>query len=423
MLTNEAFNALLKTLEEPPKNVFFVLATTEVHKIPETILSRCQRFDFRRINKIDIINRLEFIVKAEKIKVEAEALEMIAIYSNGGLRDAISILDQLAVSDKVTAEDTKRLLGSTGIDTIYTFLECLLSANDQKAFEIVSAVNEQGSDLNQFRLDVLKIAREKLHLAIEKNDLNQKSALIHLIETWQEIHNTFKTNLIPELPLEVLIVRSCNNLVRPVAAVIEPVVVPVVEQPVSKVVSEPVAKAIVEPAIEAEPIVQAVEKGLKKIPSEPKVEEVVEPVSEAVVEPVIEEEPVVAEVKTPLSSDVSKDWKKIVENISVTTLKRMLKNTEYKQVSSSEAEISIYSDFEFNTIKKSENIHSIESLLEKHSGQKIHVSLKKEEPKVKVPDLSQPLPDAAIPKGVPVQFNDGPTDFEPFDMFEGDVVE
>ncbi len=112
MLTREAFNALLKTLEEPPKHCILVLATTDYHKLPETIISRCIRFSFRSISNDDIIKHLEKIASKENIKIEKEALETIASSSSGSLRDAIAILDQSRnVADKITSSDVELLLG------------------------------------------------------------------------------------------------------------------------------------------------------------------------------------------------------------------------------------------------------------------------------------------------------------------------
>ena len=116
MLTKEAFNALLKTLEEPPEHVYFVLATTEVHKIPETILSRCQRFDFQRIPVKVLVDRLSFIAQEEKIEVEEKALEMIAHHAEGGLRDAIGLLEQMAADGSLTVERVSTVLGIGGCE-------------------------------------------------------------------------------------------------------------------------------------------------------------------------------------------------------------------------------------------------------------------------------------------------------------------
>ena len=99
MMTKEAFNALLKTLEEPPSHAYFILATTEVHKIPETIISRCQRFDFKRISDKALMTRLSYIAQKEEIKVEDKSFELIARYVDGGMRDAIGVLDQLTTDN------------------------------------------------------------------------------------------------------------------------------------------------------------------------------------------------------------------------------------------------------------------------------------------------------------------------------------
>ena len=121
MLTNHAFNALLKTLEEPPENVIFILATTEVHKVLDTIKSRCQRFDFRRITTDDIVKHLRYISDEEKINISDDALFTIAKNSAGGMRDSISLLDQLSllgVSKQVTSEDVNAILGRISFDIL-----------------------------------------------------------------------------------------------------------------------------------------------------------------------------------------------------------------------------------------------------------------------------------------------------------------
>ena len=111
MMTKEAFNALLKTLEEPPAHAYFILATTEVHKIPETIISRCQRFDFRRIGTKALMTRLSYICQKEEIKAQDSALEVISKYVDGGLRDAIGLVEQLTADKKLLLEHVQEILG------------------------------------------------------------------------------------------------------------------------------------------------------------------------------------------------------------------------------------------------------------------------------------------------------------------------
>ena len=127
MLSTGAFNALLKTLEEPPKNVIFILATTEPHKIPATIISRTQRFDFRRITNDEIIQRLRYILEQEEITYEEEALSVIARCANGGMRDALSLLDQVISfsDDKVSFEQAIQVSGSLTDDLMIEFVRLL----------------------------------------------------------------------------------------------------------------------------------------------------------------------------------------------------------------------------------------------------------------------------------------------------------
>ena len=127
MLSKGAFNALLKTLEEPPKHVKFILATTEIHRIPETILSRVQRYDFRKIPLSDIIARLEFVAKEEKIEAEAQALELLAKLARGGMRDALSLFEQYSVSGSLSRAEIENRLGLVREEDIISFLASVVS--------------------------------------------------------------------------------------------------------------------------------------------------------------------------------------------------------------------------------------------------------------------------------------------------------
>ena len=127
MLTTAAFNALLKTLEEPPAHVIFILATTEIHKIPSTILSRCQRFEFKNLSQQQLVERLKYISKTENIDIEAKAIEKIATLAKGGLRDAISILDQVSnYSEKITLNNILEVTSSIGENEILEFYKKLI---------------------------------------------------------------------------------------------------------------------------------------------------------------------------------------------------------------------------------------------------------------------------------------------------------
>ncbi len=149
MLTNHAFNALLKTLEEPPENVIFILATTEVHKVLDTIKSRCQRFDFRRITTEDIVKHLRFISDKENIKITDEALFAIAKNSAGGMRDSIALLDQLSllgVQNEVTLDDVNNMLGRLSFDILKQFTDFIISSDTQSAIESLEKVYNNGNE-------------------------------------------------------------------------------------------------------------------------------------------------------------------------------------------------------------------------------------------------------------------------------------
>ncbi|CAM4018652.1 DNA polymerase III subunit gamma/tau [Alkalicoccus chagannorensis] len=164
MLTTGAFNALLKTLEEPPPHVLFILATTEPHKIPLTIISRCQRFDFKRITAHAMLDRMREIVGEMELQVEEDALSLIARASEGGMRDALSLLDQ-AVSfaeEKVTTEDILAVIGSASRDHLYDIVEAVRDGSVGTGLEKIDILMEEGKDPNRLLEDLLFFFRDAL---------------------------------------------------------------------------------------------------------------------------------------------------------------------------------------------------------------------------------------------------------------------
>lgn len=157
MLTTEAFNALLKTLEEPPGHVVFILATTEAHKVPATIQSRCQRYDFRRIGLQEIGERLRKVADQMGLQAEPEALSLIALQADGGLRDALSLLDQCAslAEGSITAERVRKIMGLIGHDYIYKLTENMADRQAQKALEILAELLRDGKDLKQILIELV----------------------------------------------------------------------------------------------------------------------------------------------------------------------------------------------------------------------------------------------------------------------------
>lgn len=150
MLSNQAFNALLKIMEEPPPHVKFILATTEIHKVPATIISRCQRFDFRRILQEDIISRLTYIAGQEGVSLEADAAAMIARLSDGAMRDALSLLDQcIAYSDNVTAQVVEEAAGVAGRDAVFDILNAVADKNSPAALDTLDMLYSRSKDMTR----------------------------------------------------------------------------------------------------------------------------------------------------------------------------------------------------------------------------------------------------------------------------------
>lgn len=171
MLTREAFNALLKTLEEPPPHTIFIFATTEFHKVPATIISRCQHFEFKKISQKDIINHLLDITKQENITISTYGLNMIAEAADGSLRDAQSLLDQ-AVSysgEHIADEDLKEILGAISREVLFDFSSAILDEKPDRIFPLVESVIEKGDDLRFFYKELVQHFRNLLLVKTVKN--------------------------------------------------------------------------------------------------------------------------------------------------------------------------------------------------------------------------------------------------------------
>lgn len=234
MLSGGAWNALLKTLEEPPAHVIFILATTEVHKIPETILSRVQRFDFTRLTVEEIISRLEELAKLEKVKVDREALEIIAVHSEGGMRNAESLLGQIiALEDKrITTKEVEFLIGTISEKELSDFVGLIIENNLAAAFSKIGELREAGIDFKNFGKSLLNYLRQMLVLKINP-DLGQKlsyeltkerlakinsqisnaeiSEILDLIDALQENIEKFRNSPIPQLFLEVSLAKTAGR--------------------------------------------------------------------------------------------------------------------------------------------------------------------------------------------------------------------
>jgi len=209
MLTREAFNALLKTLEEPPAHVVFILATTEAHKLPETIISRTQRYDFHALSEDEIVERLQHIAKQEKITITEPALRLVAQMANGGMRDAVSLLDQLSVlTEKIDEKLTSQFLGLALNSELDEILDLSQQKNTEQALQKIATISANGVAPGELILQLQRIARERLVTEI------QKSANLQTIQFYTdalEILHAAMTQLTytanSYIPLELAIVK------------------------------------------------------------------------------------------------------------------------------------------------------------------------------------------------------------------------
>ncbi|MDP2838232.1 MAG: DNA polymerase III subunit gamma/tau [Candidatus Moranbacteria bacterium] len=234
MLSIGAFNALLKTLEEPPAHVVFILATTALHKVPDTIISRCQRFDLSRFLVTSIVEKLSRIAKEEKLIISKEALEIIAFSAEGGMRDAESLLMQIVAlgASPITEDTVTEVLGTTKKESVTALIRLIGENMLYPSLALVRKIAQSGADLSLFTGLILHFLRDLLlvntnqekGLALlgeltseQKASLTELSALftpieiVTMLEHFQVAQGTTKTAVIPELPLEIAIVKILAN--------------------------------------------------------------------------------------------------------------------------------------------------------------------------------------------------------------------
>lgn len=333
MLTKEAFNTLLKTLEEPPENVIFILATTEPQKVLETITSRCQRFDFRRITTEDIVNHLKEVSKTEKIKIEDDALFTIAKNSAGGMRDSLALLDQASVlgSEKaISTDDINNLLGRVSFDLLNNLSDSIIQSKPQEAIELLEKIYNSGNEPSQILVNLMGYLKNLLivktcqgaELLADLTQLNasQIEALKKQSENVEVHQITFliekiiyyikelKTTTSQHLWLEVAVIDFANlaqntklielqerltklegggKYITPAPVPVAPIIMP---------------KEVVKPVIEQAPVVE------QKAPAH-----------KAEIQKEIKPEPVEQPVSQPQASstqDMSKLWVELLKSIS-----------------------------------------------------------------------------------------------------------
>jgi DNA polymerase-3 subunit gamma/tau len=249
MLSNSAFNALLKTLEEPPEHVIFVLATTEPEKIPATITSRCQRFDFKRIKLDEITNRLTYIVGQEGFTAEPAALEYIARQAAGSMRDAISLLDQLTAysGQEITLELVRSVLGAVASQAVMELVEALVKRDVAAGLDVINCVVNDGVDPRQFAREIVEYLRavmlvklgdgvtllnlpdETLAFIKVQADRAEAQLIVRATHMFNTALFDLKSSLlaVPQLPLELAFVETvtpvtATSTVEPGGVIVSP---------------------------------------------------------------------------------------------------------------------------------------------------------------------------------------------------------
>ena len=281
MLTVGAFNALLKTLEEPPAHIIFILATTEPHKIPATILSRCQRFDFKRIAPKKIVERLNYISQTENINISEQALYEIARLSEGGMRDSISMLDQvLSYSDEsITVEDVHEVNGTLSQEALGEFVTNIFLGNILEVLNLIDKYNDSGKNIIKLSEEIIVLLKNILLYKTVDNYFEDNNStlyqelgnnievnkLINLIDSFNESIPKLKQSNDPKLILELLIIKYISSLNKKQT---EETTKTIVTENISQ--NNQIIKSV-------EKVTEKVQEEIKTIPSKPEIVRVEKP--------------------------------------------------------------------------------------------------------------------------------------------------
>ena len=229
MITNEGFNALLKILEEPPKHLIFILATTEIDKLPDTIISRCQRFEFKRINNSDIVENINYVLNNLNVEIEEDGINLISELSSGAMRDALSLLDQVVATgkEKITIEDINECLGLVNLNMLFELSKSILNSSKNKTIETFRNLVKNGKTPHNIIIDLIKHFRNIILVkSIKKelttlNDVEYKRYLEHsnkfemdelifILENLLDVEDKMKKSDMQNALAELLIIKICS---------------------------------------------------------------------------------------------------------------------------------------------------------------------------------------------------------------------
>ena len=405
MLSTGAFNALLKTLEEPPAHVIFILATTEIHKVPETIISRCQRYDFTRLSLEHIIEKLSTIASSEHISIEKEALEMIAVASEGGMRDAESLFAQvIAFEDKnITGAKVEELLGTTKRQSLEALATHLFSKNTTEAIALINQLSQDGYDLDVFNKSFLNYLRQIMLVSVDEKlaklfsfelTSEQSQALLlqakgkspqeilFVVQCFTEIGGKIKSAFIPQLPLEMAIIKAAGGPQK-----INPSQPPVVTQSVNSPTPTPAPAPTTAPTTFTPPKVIQAPVNAPTLAPEPKSAPIAPPLEKPLPEAKIEITKITqpAEIKNEAQiadsnftlNDIKKNWDQFIKETKKLnhSIAAFLQNSQ--PISAEYGILTIATTFKFNQEKLNEHANKLtmESVFAKILGLRLLIKV------------------------------------------------
>lgn len=368
MLSKGAFNALLKTIEEPPSYAYFILATTELQKIPATIQSRCQRFAFRQVPEEDIIRRLQFIADQEKITVDRPALRAIAHHADGAVRDAISLLDQLRSLPKIGIEDVKERTGESGHEVTEQIVAALGARDQQALLMLVRKMESTGTSLETVVRALLTSVRIALHEAIDaKQPISQYT---HTLTILLDALRDMRIAPVPGLVLETALLSLCMDPAETTAETSSRFFgkktsspEPVIKSP-AQVISKPQPETpfgSAQDRLHPKPPVSG-------LPAEAPAGAKVGPVHATVLE---------APELTLLT--IRDHWPQIVRDLSPASLKMSIKNSHVHALNGLKLTLAFASGFHRDKVAKTDTLRTVEDALEKIFKQRLLVECVLEE--------------------------------------------
>jgi DNA polymerase-3 subunit gamma/tau len=430
MLTEPAFNALLKTLEEPPPHAIFVLATTDPQDIPATVVSRCQRFDFQRISLEQITARLAFVCEQEGIEADTGALELVARQATGSLRDALSLLDQLIVfsGSYITADAVRAMLGVMNSEAVAEFVNCLIDQDMAGGLELINRLVQSGTDMKRFNREIVDhlrllmlvkanpganelvdMTREALQVLRDQSTRLDLGEIVGFLKIFSTVDYNLKVSPYGQLPLEIALMEAVLNRPAPAGQIPAPQTRPVASTtparpaPVETPAPAPARIAATIRPVEVTPEPEKVEVKTRpeskapapEKPAETKPRPVEEPPVPAAARPVrsglisakttevttITTE--TAEIATLELSQAVSAWQRVMDTIGAQSqmTKALLKDARPVAINGSQLVLAFKWEFHHKQISQDKNRRMVEDTYTQVLGQKVLIScvLDKEE--------------------------------------------